>query len=322
VLTRDFGAGVDAARIVIERDGVDSAQLELAIEALVREIDGDGFFGATSAVTDESGEVTLVNAVMVGDFMSPEAKDAMLRVRETYVPNTVGAVGATTYVGGAAANIHDDVQLITGYLPYVFGFVLSASFILLLMVFRSVVVPLKAVLMNVLSVGAAYGLLVLVFQEGVGADLLGFKQVPVIEFWLPLFLFSILFGLSMDYHVFMLSRIKERYDETGRNRESVAFGLRSTASIITGAALIMVAVFGGFAIGDISSFQQMGFGLAAAVIIDVTLIRSVLVPATMELLGDWNWYFPSWLEWLPKLNVEGRSPRPAQPLAAPAGGSK
>jgi RND superfamily putative drug exporter len=164
--------------------------------------------------------------------------------------------------------------------------------------------------MNLLSVGAAYGILVLVFQEGVGTSLLGFQESPVIESWLPLFLFAILFGLSMDYHVFLLSRIKERYDETGESRTAVAYGLRQTASIITGAALIMVAVFAGMASGDLVIFQQVGFGLAVAILIDATIIRMVLVPASMELLGDWNWYFPRWLAWVPDIRVE-REPEPA-----------
>ena len=179
------------------------------------------------------------------------------------------------------------------------------SFLLLLVVFRSIVVPLKAVAMNMLSVGAAYGVLVLVFQHGIGASLFGFQESPVIESWLPLFLFAILFGLSMDYHVFLLSRIKERYDETGDNGASVAYGLRRTAGMITGAALIMVAVFAGMASGDLVTFQQVGFGLAVAIILDATIIRMVLVRASMELLGDWNWYLPGWLGWLPRVNVEG-----------------
>jgi RND superfamily putative drug exporter len=154
-------------------------------------------------------------------------------------------------------------------------------------------------------VGAAYGLLVLVFQLGVGADLLGFTQTDVIEAWIPLFLFTVLFGLSMDYHIFLLSRIKEHYDLTRDNDESVAFGLGSTGAIITGAALIMVAVFGGFATGDLVMFQQMGFGLAVAVILDATIVRSLLVPSAMKLLGDANWYFPSWLEWIPQIHIEG-----------------
>jgi RND superfamily putative drug exporter len=158
--------------------------------------------------------------------------------------------------------------------------------------------------MNLLSVGAAYGLLILVFQEGVGHQLLGFTRVERIEAWVPLFLFAVLFGLSMDYHVFLLSRIRERYDETGDNRESIAFGVRSTASIITGAALIMVAVFAGFAMGDLVMFQQMGFGLAIAVLIDATIVRSVLVPASMVLLDDANWYLPRWLSWIPDVRLE------------------
>jgi RND superfamily putative drug exporter len=173
------------------------------------------------------------------------------------------------------------------------------------------VVPAKAIVMNLLSVGAAYGVIVLVFQKGgpsIGkwiADVSGFQQVDAIEAWLPLFLFSILFGLSMDYHVFLISRIREEYDKTQDNTEAVAYGLRTTGGIITGAAIIMVAVFSGFAAGRLSGLEQMGFGLAIAVLIDATIIRSILVPSTMKLLGDRNWYLPGWLEWLPKLNVEG-----------------
>jgi RND superfamily putative drug exporter len=182
-----------------------------------------------------------------------------------------------------------------------------------MMVFRSIVVPIKAVIMNLLSVGAAYGAIVLVFQHGVGIDVFNaigfqFQQVDAIEAWLPLMLFSILFGLSMDYHVFLLSRIKEEYDKTGDNDEAVAYGLRTTAGIITGAAIIMVVVFTAFAAGRLIPLQQMGFGLAVAVFLDATIVRSVLVPSTMKLLGDRNWYLPSWLEWLPNLRVEGHEP--------------
>src|SRR5262249_32198434 len=158
---------------------------------------------------------------------------------------------------------------------------------------------------NLLSVGAAYGLLVLVFQEGVGAGLFGFTRVDAIEAWLPLFLFSILFGLSMDYHVFLLSRIRERFVQTHRSAESVAARIQTTARIITGAALIMVVVFSGFAAGRLTALQQTGFGLAVAVLLDATIVRTVLVPASMALLGDRNWYLPSWLAWLPDLRIEG-----------------
>jgi putative drug exporter of the RND superfamily len=166
-------------------------------------------------------------------------------------------------------------------------------------------VPLKAILMNLLSVGAAYGLLVAVFQKGYGADLLGFQQAETISAWIPVFLFSILFGLSMDYHVFLLSRVREHYDATHNNDESVAVGLQSTAKIITGAAFIMVVVFGAFASGQLSEMQQMGFGLAVAVFLDATIVRSLLVPAGMKLLGDRNWYLPRWLGWLPDFRIEG-----------------
>ena len=181
---------------------------------------------------------------------------------------------------------------------------LGFSFIVLLLVFRSIVIPIKAVIMNLLSVGTAYGLLVLVFQKGFATDLFGFQRADVIDAWIPLFLFTILFGLSMDYHVFLLSRVRERFDQTGNNTEAVSYGLRSTANLITGAALIMVAVFGAFAAGKTIINQQVGFGLAVAILLDATLVRSVLVPASMEMLGKGNWYLPSWLHWLPDLRVE------------------
>src|SRR4029453_840228 len=173
---------------------------------------------------------------------------------------------------------------------------------LLLLVFRSVVVPLKAVVLNLLSVGAAYGGLGVGFQKGGGHALGGFQHTAAMEPWRPLFLFAVLFGLSMDYHVFLLSRIRERYDETQDNRQAVAFGLRTTGKLITGAALIMVVVFSGFASGALVEFQQMGFGLALAVLLDATLVRSVLLPATMVVLGRWNWYLPSALHWLPDVH--------------------
>ena len=195
------------------------------------------------------------------------------------------------------------------------------SFILLTVVFRSIVIATKAIIMNLLSVGAAYGLMVLVFQKGVGASLLGFQQTDVIDAWLPVFLFCVLFGLSMDYHVFLLSRIRERFDQTGDNTGSVAFGIRSTGRLITGAALIMVAIFAGFAAGELIPAAQFGFGMAVAILLDVTIVRSVLVPATMKLLGDWNWYLPPFLSKLPELqvDVEGAVPTPAAEIGAPLG---
>ncbi len=324
VINAEFDDGVLTSVIVIDAPDITSAAVQAGIEELEMDLAADSFYGDTQITIAPTNDLVVINAVIQGDPSSNEAMEALSRLRGEYIPAAFDGV-ANVYVAGQTASSVDNVKMISGWLPIVFALVLGSSFLLLLIVFRSIVVPIKAVVMNLLSVGAAYGLLVLVFQEGIGADLLGFQQTPVIEFWLPLFLFSILFGLSMDYHVFLLSRIKEHYDLTGDNRASVAFGLRSTAGIITGAALIMVGVFGGFAIGDMSMFQQMGFGLAAAVIIDATLIRSVLVPASMVLLGDKNWYFPSWLEWLPRIDGEGgqteiKAPatRPV-PVAVPSG---
>ncbi len=191
-----------------------------------------------------------------------------------------------------------------GNLPMVFAFVLSAAFLLLLVTFRSIVIPLKAIALNMLSVGAAYGLLVLVFQGTWAESLLGFESNGAIAAWLPLFLFVILFGLSMDYHVFIISRIRESYDRGMKTEDAVAHGIKSTAGVVTSAAIIMVAVFSMFALSSELQMKQMGIGLAAAVLIDATIIRGVLLPATMKLLGDWNWWLPSRLNWLPKLESE------------------
>ena len=300
-----FARGLSTADIVVDAPDVRSPQVRQGVERLTASLGSDDAFGALTVETNSAGDLALIEVAVKGDISSPEAHSALDRLRGDYVPAAFDGGPAEVYVGGRAAEVVDSVTLAQDYLPIIFAFVLSASFVLLLVAFRSIVVPLKAVVMNLLSVGAAYGLLVLVFQEGIGAGLLGFQQTPIIEAFLPMFLFTVLFGLSMDYHVFLLSRIKERYAATGDNSASVAYGLRATGRIITGAALIMVAVFGGFALGDLVMMQQMGFGLAVAIILDATIVRMVLVPASMELLGDWNWYFPNWLEWLPKINIDG-----------------
>ena len=244
---------------------------------------------------------------IAGDPLSKQAMDAVVTLRAEYIPHAFRGTTVQPLVTGQTAGILDFDETTNRYTPLIFAFVLSLSFVILTMAFRSLVIPATAIIMNLLSVGAAYGLMVLVFQKGVGASLFGFQKVDVIESWLPLFLFALLFGLSMDYHVFLLSRIRERFQQTGDNAESVAFGLRSTGRLITGAALIMVAVFGGFALGDMTMFQQMGFGLATAVFVDATLVRSVLVPATMKILGKYNWYLPQWLEWLPNVSLGEQS---------------
>ena len=254
--------------------------------------------------TNPAGDLAVMRVILPGEPSSPDTVDAVNTIRDELVPAAFAGAPATVTVGGISSVASDVFSITERYTPIVFAFVLGFSFIVLMLVFRSIVIPLKAVFMNLLSVGASYGILVLVFQKGVATDLLGFQHADVIDVWIPLFLFTVLFGLSMDYHVFLLSRVRERYDQTGDNAEAVAYGLRETAGMITGAALIMVAVFGAFASGKTIINQQVGFGLAVAVFLDATLVRSVLVPASMELLGSRNWYLPSWLEWLPDLRVE------------------
>jgi uncharacterized membrane protein YdfJ with MMPL/SSD domain len=229
------------------------------------------------------------------------------------IPSAFAGVDARVKVGGQTAGEIDFFDLTHWYTPLAIALVLALSFLLLLVVFRSLVLPLLGVALNLLSVGAAYGLLVLVFQHGIGAGLFGFQQVETIQAWLPLFLFSVLFGLSMDYQVFLLSRIQERHSRTGDTRDAVAFGLRTTGGIITDAAVIMVAVFAGFAAGRLVELQQTGFGLAVAVLIHATLVRSVLVPAAMRLLGRRNWYLPSRLDG--SRSSASRVPLRSQPLS-------
>ena len=316
VVIDDFSDGIITADIVVLAPNVSDSAVQGAIEDLTASLASDDFFGTAKSTISVNGDLVDIRVSIAGDISSDESIAGIRRLRDDYIPAAFAGVNAEVLVGGGTAEVMDSVEIVRRYVPLIMAAVLAASFLLLLIAFRSIVVPLKAVVMNLLSVGAAYGMVVLVFQKGVGSSLFGFQEVPVIESWIPLFLFAILFGLSMDYHVFLLSRIKERYDQTGDNSGSVVYGLHSTASIITGAALIMVAVFGGFALGPLSMFQQMGFGLAVAVILDATIVRMVLVPASMELLGDKNWYFPSWLEWLPKISIEGD--RNVE-VAAPAG---
>jgi len=304
-LAKDFSGGLSSPLEVVVDGPADDARLEAGVERLQAELSGDQFFGPSEVEVSPARNLTLITAPLKGDPTSDASVDAIGRVRGDYVDRAFpeGTPGKVL-VGGETAFNKDFFDITSTYMPIVFAFVLGLSFLLLTVAFRSVVVPIKAILLNLLSVAAAYGLIVMVFQKGIGNEIFGFQQVEAIEAWLPLFLFSVLFGLSMDYHVFLLSRVREHYDLTGDNTESVAYGLRTTAGIITGAALIMVAVFGGFAAGELASFQQMGFGLAAAVLIDATIVRSVLVPASMKLLGDRNWYLPSWLEWLPQVHME------------------
>jgi uncharacterized membrane protein YdfJ with MMPL/SSD domain len=309
-LQRDFpGATSDPVEIVVA-EGAAQTAAQQALTQLRNRLAADPRFGPGEIERSADGRVALLSVPLRGDPSGDQAVAAVRDLRSTIVPGAFEDTDAEVLVGGTTSENIDYFDSVIGPAPWVIALVLTLTLVFLTVVFRSLVVAGTAVVLNLLSVGAAYGLLVLVFQHGVGAGLLGFQQVDTIEAWVPLFLFSVLFGLSMDYQVFLLSRIKERFDATGDTTDAVTFGVASTARIITGAALIIVAVFSGFARGELIMFQQMGFGVAAALLIDATVIRSVLLPSAMKLLGDRNWYLPGWLAWLPRLQVEGASSAP------------
>ena len=317
VLQKEFHLGFNAPAVVVIDGDADSSSTQAGIASLQSSIESDtAFSGATVALYPDKN-LTVVYAAIAGDPMAKPAMEAVARLRADYIPASFQDGDAQALVTGQTAAIIDFNQTTSDYTPIILGVVLLLSFAILTMAFRSVVIPAKAILMNLLSVGASYGLIVLVFQKGVGARVFGFQQVDVIESWLPLFLFALLFGLSMDYHVFLLSRIREHFQQTGDNTGSVSYGLRTTGRLITGAALIMVAVFGGFALGDMTMFQQMGFGLAVAVLLDATLVRCVIVPASMKMLGKYNWYLPKWLQWIPDIGLGERMEEVAQPVSIP-----
>jgi uncharacterized membrane protein YdfJ with MMPL/SSD domain len=298
-LEQEFGVGTtDDVQVVVD-GAVAASPTRAAIDRLAEEMREDRAFRQVETDVYPERRLALIEAIPAGDSRDDRALAAVRQLRETEIP------GARVLVTGETAESIDYFALTDRWLPILIAFVLGLSFILLTVAFRSIVVPATAILLNLLSVGAAYGALILVFQKGVGNELFGFQQVDFIEAWVPLFLFAVLFGLSMDYTVFLLSRIRERYVQTGDNDFAVAHGIGSTARLITGAALIIIAVFSGFALGDLVAFQQMGFGVAISLLIDATIIRSVILPATMKLLGEWNWYLPSWLRWLPDFHVEG-----------------
>jgi uncharacterized membrane protein YdfJ with MMPL/SSD domain len=314
------GETTEPVEVVIDGDA-DSQAVRTGVERLRERIATENLLGPAELETNRDGDLTVLTVPIQGDPLDEDAVDAVREVRNDDVPAAFPNPAVEVLVGGDTAESIDESDTMNGWLPIVLGFVLGLSFALLTIAFRSLVVAAKAIAVNLLSVGAAYGLLVLVFQEGIGNELLGFPQVDTIEAWVPLFLFAVLFGLSMDYHVFLLSRIRERFRQTGDNTEAIAHGVGSTGRIITGAALIIIAVFSGFARGDLVMFQQMGFGVAVALLLDATLVRLVLVPAAMKLLGERNWYLPSWLSWLPDVQVEGGPPRRRTRADSASGGS-
>ena len=320
-LQEEFGfGGNNPAEVVIVGDNVGSEQVQRAVELLRASLDvhpGNVFADAPPLVTNDDNNLALLSVPIVGDIASEATVSAVRRLRAVYVPSAFRGVPVEVFVGGVTAESIDYFDVAADYQPWVIAFVLGLSLVLLTLAFRTIVIPIAAIIMNLLSVGAAYGILVLVFQKGIGNELFGFPQTETIEAFMPLMLFAILFGLSMDYQVFLLSRIQEQFNKTGDNAESVVYGVRSTAGLITGAALIMVAVFGGFALGKLVALMQFGFGLAVAILVDATLVRTVLMPSVLKLLGNGSWYLPGFLNWLPDLRVEGGRPE-AEP--APAGG--
>jgi RND superfamily putative drug exporter len=307
-LQRDF-PGATASPVEVVVSNASTPATRRALEGLRAELARSPEFGAGRIVRAPDG-IAVLSVPVKGDPSGEAAIAAVRELRSTTAPTAFAGTGADVLVGGRTSENIDYIDSAIGPAPIVIALVLGLTLILLTTVFRSLVVAAVTVLLNLLSVGAAYGLIVLVFQHGVGAGLFGFQQSDTIEAWVPLFLFSVLFGLSMDYQVFLLSRIKERYDEVGDTTKAVTYGVASTARIITGAALIIIIVFTGFARGELIMFQQMGFGVAVALLIDATIVRSVLLPSMMHLLGRWNWYLPRWLTWLPRLQIE--APRPAQ----------
>jgi RND superfamily putative drug exporter len=263
--------------------------------------------------------VAQIDFAIAGNGDNEASIAALKTLRDTVIPPIAATLPDTEVaVTGVTAGTYDFNQQMRSRLPFVFAFVLGLAFVLLLLTFRSLVIAAKAIALNLLSVGAAYGILVAVFQHGWLADVFGFQTNGAIVSWLPLFLFVVLFGLSMDYHVFILSRVKELHDGGRSTEDAVRLAIARTAGTVTSAALIMVAVFALFASLSLIMMQQMGFGLAIAVLIDATIVRAVLLPAAMKVLGEWNWYLPTWLEWLPSLAPEGER-KPAPPAPRPAG---
>ncbi|HEY8438725.1 MAG TPA: MMPL family transporter, partial [Candidatus Limnocylindrales bacterium] len=297
------GADLDLAVVVTHAD-------EPATNAAIERLDSallatPGVSGPPDRLTSADRHAAYITYLLSGGRNDQRNQDLVRHVRTSVIPTAFAdAPNARALVTGDAAYTLDVVDFYAHGMPVVMAFVLTLSFVLLLVAFRSIVIPIKAILLNLLSTGAAFGLMVLVFQEGWLADVIGFKP-GAIEGFIPVFIFTILFGLSMDYHVFILTRIKEARDHGLSSNEAVARGIAITSGTITSAAAIMVVVFAVFVTLPLTIIKQLGFGLAIAVLIDATVVRSILLPATMRLLGEWNWWLPRWLEWLPRVTIEG-----------------
>jgi uncharacterized membrane protein YdfJ with MMPL/SSD domain len=300
--------------VVAVRADTDSPAFTRAVSALRAEAVASGKLHEPMSVEDNRNhDAARIVMPLNGNGVDRTSTTALQTLRNQLLPATLGKVPNVSYaVTGRTAASYDANQTMKSSAPLVFGFVLVFAFVLLLLSFRSVVIAAKAILLNLLSVGAAYGLVIAVFQYGWGADVLDFTVTGSIVQWLPLFMFVILFGLSMDYHVFIISRIREAYDRGLNTQDAIEHGIKTTAGVVTSAAVVMVGAFAIFATLPILDMKEMGVGLAAAVLIDATIVRAVLLPATMKLLGDWNWYLPRWLNWLPKLGkAKEAAPEPA-----------
>jgi RND superfamily putative drug exporter len=294
------------AVVVIKADDTRSADVQSAITNLRTQALQDGtVHQPIDVTTDRTHTVTVLSMPLAGNGTNQASKNALTALRDRLIPQTLGTVdNVSVNVSGQTAIDRDQSSMLSHSTPIVFGFVLSLAFLLLMVTFRSIVIPIKAIILNLLSVAAAYGVLVAVFEDGHGSSILGFTPTGGVAPWLPLFLFVILFGLSMDYHVFILSRVKELVDRGMSTEDAVAEGIKSTAGTVTSAALVMVGVFSIFLTLSIVDFKEFGVGLASAILIDATIIRGVLLPASMTLLGDWNWYLPKPLHWLPRFQIE------------------
>ncbi|MBK5287488.1 MAG: MMPL family transporter, partial [Acidimicrobiia bacterium] len=306
LLAEGFGPGFNGPLLVAATTpggAADVAKLKVLGDS-IRNLPGVTF--VTPPLPNQAGTAAIMQVVPATAPQDAATDDLVTKLRADVIPQVMGPQAANVAVGGFSGAVADFAAYTTRMLPAVIGLVLVMSFVLLMVVFRSLLVPLKAVIMNLLSVGAAYGVMVAIFQWGWGADLIGVGRPGPIEAWGPLMLFAVVFGLSMDYEVFLLSRIKEEYDRTGDNATAVADGLAATARVITAAAAIMVCVFGAFALGPDRALKMFGIGMATAVFVDATIVRLILVPATMELLGDRNWWLPQWLDRiLPHVHIEG-----------------
>jgi len=319
-LEKAFSNGNVAPAIVAVKANTDSPATREGIAALKREAIASGQAKKPVEVDiSASHDVARVTIPLVGNGVDSKSNNALDVLRTGVLPATIGRVPEATFaVTGPTAQSVDQNSLLKSKSPIVFGFVLVFAFGLLLVSFRSIVIALKAIVLNLLSVGAAYGALVLIFQDGWGEGLLNFNSNGGIAYWLPIFLFVILFGLSMDYHVFILSRVREAYDRGLSTKDAIEHGITTTAGVVTSAAIVMVGVFLVFALMPILDMKEMGIGLAVAVLVDATIVRAVLLPASMTLLGDANWYLPRWLEWLPRLEPDLGPHKEEEPAAAPA----